>query len=173
MILECGCPSEYPDWHDEDVDLGGMPIHVLPIPMVLHMPLAYETYLKKQQEAIFKLQLHERWPGMVLMRTGMFRGRITRLLVDETHSLSSQVKQMPIPYQVRAWLHHGNVSTIRNVVREMQMALIDSGRMPKELHLCYLTCPRCSEERGGEKLLLLRHWQESPVLMSRRRKSDS
>jgi hypothetical protein len=41
------------------------------------------------------------------------------------------------------------------------MQLLDSGRMPKEMYLAYLTCPACSEERGGDRILLLRRWRAS------------
>jgi hypothetical protein len=41
------------------------------------------------------------------------------------------------------------------------MMLLDSGDLPKEIYLSYLTCPRCSEERGGERILLLRRWKAS------------
>ncbi len=170
MILECGCPGEYPPWRDEDVDLGGSVVHELSVPMFLHMPLAFEAYLKKQQEALIKLQLAERWPGLVLFSTGMLRGRMLRLLHEDTHSLSTQVRHLPSPFHLRAHLHHGNISTARNVIRDMQRELIDSGRMPKELYLAYLTCPRCSEDRGGERLLLLRRWEESLVLRNRARR---
>jgi hypothetical protein len=47
------------------------------------------------------------------------------------------------------------------------MQLFDMGRMPKELYLCYLTCPVCSEEKGGDKILLLRRWQASATLSKR------
>lgn len=166
MILECGCPSSYPAWHDEDVDLGGYFVHTLPIPTLLHMPLAYEMYLHRQQQAVQQLQLTEPWPGLVLARTGLFRGSITRLLED-TGSMSRHVQHWPRPYRMLAYLHHGNVSTMRHAIREVQAKLLDAGRMPRELYLCHLTCPRCAEERGGEKILLLRHWRESGLLKKR------
>ncbi len=168
-MLECGCPASYPAWDREDIDLGGWCSHSLPIPTLLHMPLAYEAYLQRQNRALEQLQLQERWPGLVLTRTGLWRGRILRLLEDGA-SLSRHVRYLPTPFTVRAALHHGNVSTIRAVVREIQMSLLDSGRMPKELYLCHLTCPRCESERGGEKILLLRRWVESPTLKQRQQK---
>ncbi len=167
-MLDCGCPSAFPDWDRVDVDLGGWCTHSLPLPTLLHMPLAYEAYLQRQNRALQQLQLQERWPGMVLTRTGLVRGSITRLLEDGA-SLSRHVRYLSAPFMVRAALHHGNVSTIRNVVREIQMSLLDAGCMPKELYLCHLTCPRCEGERGGEKILLLRRWVESPALKKRQR----
>jgi len=169
MILECGCPGEFPaEWDRKDIDLGDYCIHRLPVPMLVHMPLAFEVYVQRQQRMIDGLGLHERWPGLVLTRTGMLRGTITRLLED-AQSLSRHVRTLPSPYHVRAVLHRGNVSTIRPALRELQMSLLDGGRMPKELYLCHLTCPRCSARRGGDQILLLRHWQPSAMLEKRRR----
>ncbi len=168
MIRDCGCPDDYPqDWSGNDIDLGGQFIHRLPIPTPLHMPLAFEVYLQRQQRSILDLDLRERWPGMVLVQTGLWRGAITRLLDDDEASPSHLVSYLPTPYPVRALLHQGNVSTIRPSLRQLQQGLLDSGRMPGALYLSHLTCPRCSEERGGERILLLRHWQESPLLAKR------
>lgn len=131
------------------------------------MPLGYEIYVHRQQRLLEQLHLRELWPGLVLTRTGLLRGSITRLLED-TPSLSRHVGYLPTPFQVRAHLHHGAVATIRQAVQVMQAQLLDGGCMPKELYLCYLTCPRCAPERGGEKILLLRHWQKSGLLGRRR-----
>jgi len=171
-MLECGCPTEYPDWHDQDVDLSGLPAHQLPLPMLLHMPLAYELYVQKQRQALENLNLVERWEGLRLTRTGVFRGSLTSILKD-SQSLSRHVGHLPHPFQVRAYLHHGNVSTIRPSVRHVQMTLLDSGRMPKELYLCHLSCPHCSEQRGGDKILLLRRWQTSKILEKKLGKKNS
>ncbi len=166
MTLNCGCPPAYPDWHDTDIDLGGFRIHTLPIPMLIHMPLAYEIYLQRQQAAIDALQFKEPWPRLILTRSGVLRGSITRLLEDAP-SMSRHVHNFPSPYMVRAFLHHGNVSMLSNPVRGMQMDLMEEGRIPKDLYLCHLTCPVCCEERGGDKILLLRHWRVSPRLSKR------
>ncbi len=165
-MLDCGCPADFPAWNDEDIDLGGYCSHSLPIPNLFHMPLAFESYLQRQNQALQQLQLRERWPGLVLTRTGLFRGTITRLLEDAS-SLSRHVRYLPTPFMVYAKLHHGNVSTSRSAIRETQMILLDSGRMPKELYLCHLSCPRCETTRGGEQILLLRRWVESPTLKKR------
>ena len=162
-MLECGCPEDFPDWHDQDINLGGHAIHQLSIPMLLHMPLAYEAYVQRQRQAIDNLNLQERWPGLRLTRTGLLRGSLTCLL-EENQSLSRHVSHLPYPVHVRGRLHHGNISTIRTSVRQVQMDLLDSGRMPKELYLCHLTCPHCCEQRGGDKILLLRRWQASKTL---------
>ena len=169
-MLDCGCPESFPDWHDQDIDLGGQPIHRLPIPMLLYMPLAYELYTQKQRQEIENLQLQERWPGLRLTRSGLFRGSLTCLLEDK-QSLSRHVGHLPYPFNVRGRLHHGNISTIRDSIRQVQMSLLDSGRMPKELYLCHLTCPHCSEQRGGDKILLLRRWQTSRALNRRQGKA--
>lgn len=167
MTAECGCPSAFPPWHEQDVDLGGYRIHTLPIPTLLHMPLSYEIYVQRQQRSLEQLHLRELWPGLVLTRTGLLRGSITRLLED-VPSLSRHVGYLPSPFHVRVHLHHGNVSTIRQAIQAMQAQLLDSGCMPREAYLCYLTCPRCAGERGGEKILLLRRWQKSGLLEKRR-----
>jgi hypothetical protein len=165
-MLECGCPESFPDWHDKDVDLGGHPIHRLPIPMLLYMPLAYELYVQKQRQALDNLNLCERWPGLRLTRAGLLRGSLTCLLED-SQSLSRHVGHLPHPFHIRGRLHHGNVSTIRDSVRQVQMSLLDSGRMPKELYLCHLSCPHCSTQKGGDKILLLRRWQPSRTLKNK------
>jgi hypothetical protein len=166
MILECGCPGSYPDWHKQDIDLSHHAAHVLPIPTFLHMPLSYELYRQRQQQEIEALELQETWPGFALTQTGFFRGRLIRLL-ESANSPSRHITTLDSPFQANGFLHPGGIGTIRNSVREQQMALLDSGRMPKEMYLSYLTCPRCSEERGGEKILILRRWKESTRLASR------
>jgi hypothetical protein len=162
-VLECGCPSEYPDWHGQDIDLAHHAAHTLPITSFLHMPLAYETYRQRQQTEIEQLELRERWPGFALTRTGWLRGQLIRLLEDG-ESPSRHFTRLAADFQVQASLHHGGIGTIRNSVRDQQIQLLDSSRMPKELYLCYLTCPRCSEQRGGERILLLRRWKASKRL---------
>jgi hypothetical protein len=134
----------------------------------MHMPLGYEAYLHRQRRALEQLQLRELWPGLVLTRTGLLRGSITRLLEDVS-SPSRHIGYFPRPFRLRAHLHHGTVGTIRQAVQDMQAYLIDHGCMPRELYLCYLTCPRCAERRGGGKVLLLRHWQESRLLQKKQR----
>lgn len=163
MMLECGCPGDYPDWHERDIDLGGQAVHQLPIPMLLHMPLAYEAYIQKQRQELEQLLLVERWPGLRLTRTGIFRGQLT-CLIEDGQSMSRHVGHLPYPFHVHAYLHQGNVSTSRPAIRQVQMTLLDSGRIPRELYLCHLTCPHCSEQRGGDKILLLRRWQSSKKL---------
>lgn len=163
MMLECGCPGDYPDWHNQDVDLSHHAAHVLPITTFLHMPLSYELYRQRQQNEIEQLELHERWPGFALTRTGLLRGQLIRLLEDKT-SPSRHFTRLPGTFQLQGFLHAGGIGTIRNSIRQQQMQLLDSGRMPKELYLSYLTCPRCSEQRGGERILLLRRWRPSTRL---------
>jgi hypothetical protein len=166
MMLACGCPGDYPDWDGQDLDLGGQLVHRLPIPMLMHMPLAYELYVKRQQQAVEHLGLKEKWPGLLFVRTGFLRGSITRLL-ENVRSPARNIHVLSRPFWVRAVLHHGNISTGRKVIQGMQMALVDAGRRPKELYFSYLTCPHCGADRGGEKMLFLRRWEESAVLKSR------
>ncbi|NOY62080.1 MAG: hypothetical protein GXP10_02790 [Gammaproteobacteria bacterium] len=167
MTLKCGCPQSYPqDWDGEDVDLSHHCVHILPIPTFIHMPLAYESYTKKQNQDIERLELEEPWPGLTLTQTGALRGRIIRLLDASTRSPSRRVEFLPTPFNVRAKLHHGNVSTIRYPVSQMSLDLLESGRRPKELYLCHLACPQCHET--GDKILFLRRW----VKTSRAAKSE-
>ena len=167
-MLDCGCPEDYPDdWSGRDIDLGGHFIHRITIPTPVHMPLAFEAYLQKQHRSLTELGLRERWPGLALVETGLWRGSLTRLLDVEEGPPSRLVSYLPSPYNVRALLHHGNVGTLRPSLRRLQQDLLDEGRMPKTLYLCHLTCPHCSGARGGDRILLLRHWRESPALARR------
>ena len=163
MMLECGCPGEYPDWHGQEIDLSHHMAHVLPITTFLHMPLAYETYRQQQQREIDQLELHERWPGFALTRTGIFRGQLIRLLEGNV-SPSRHFKNLQADLVVHAFLHKGGIGTMRKSVREQQETLLDSGRMPKEIYLSHLTCPRCCEDRGGERMLLLRRFKTNQRL---------
>ena len=172
MTLACGCPEHFPDWDGQDIDLGGRLVHALSIPTFMHMPLAYELYVKRQQQSIEQLGLEEEWPGLVLARTGFLRGSIIRLLVN-TRSPARNIHILPRPFWVRAALHRGNLSTGRKVIQRIQMELVDAGRRPKELYLSYLSCPNCNAERGGELILFLRRWEESAVLKKRLSKRGS
>ena len=165
-MTPCACPPRYPDRNGRDVDLGGTLVHTLSIPMLMHMPLAYGVYLEKQQRMLMQLGLAEQWPGLVLTRTGFFRGSLTRLL-EQTRSPARNLRTLARPYWVYAALHHGNLSTGHKVIQQMQMKIVDAGRRPRELYLCYLTCPQCANSRGGEKILFLRHWEESALLQRR------
>lgn len=169
MILDCGCPGDYPDWHDQEIDLSHHAAHVLAIATFLHMPLAYDVYRQRQQQDIQQLGLHERWPGFTLTRTGLLRGRSIRLLQDN-ESPSRHFTHLGGDFQVHGLLHPGGIGTIRNSLREQQMKLLDSGRMPREIYLAYLTCPRCCDERGGDKILLLRRWQQNKRLRQKTEK---
>ncbi len=166
MPKSCHCPTDFPDWGGKDIALDFHPILSLGIPTFFHMPLAYEAYLQRQHQQIQQLELEELWPGLVLTRTGLWRGQIIRL-IKKTTTPSRHVGHFPNSFQVHAALHHGDIGTIHKPVRAMQMALVDRGRIPKELYLSYLTCPLCEEQRGGAKILLLRHWTESQRLKKR------
>lgn len=45
MSMPCGCPTDVPAWDGQDIDLSGKHVHILPIPMFMHMPIAYGLYL--------------------------------------------------------------------------------------------------------------------------------
>ncbi|MDQ6955229.1 MAG: hypothetical protein Q9M20_07280 [Mariprofundaceae bacterium] len=164
--LACGCPSTYPDWKDGDIDLGGTLMHVLKIPMFIHMPIAYEAYLLKQKNDIERLELHETWPGFNLTKTGALRGQILCPLVEKS-SPARNLMTVPIPFHLRIQLFHGDVTDMRGEVRKIQSELLDDGRMPKELYLSYLTCPVCEEERDGKRVMLARRWVKSSKLEAR------
>jgi len=166
MTTACGCPPDYPDWHEQDVDLNSHMVHALKIPSFLYMPLSYEMYVQKQTNDIEQLELEEQWPNFVLTRTGFFRGEILRLL-KPADSPSRFVKTLDSTFNLRGFLHNGGIGTIKESTRRLQNQLFDMGRMPKDMYLSYLTCPICSEKKGGEKILLLRKWQESKTLSRR------
>ncbi|MCI0506086.1 MAG: hypothetical protein L0Z73_08225 [Gammaproteobacteria bacterium] len=166
MTSQCACPAYYPQWHEQDIDLSGHPVYVLRTPSFLYMPLSYETYSQKQHDGIEQLELEEEWPGFILTRTGFLRGEIISLL-KSGDSPSRFVRTLEGSFQLRGYLHNGGIGTIKQSTRALQMELFDFGRMPKELYLCYLTCPICSEKKGGDKILLLRRWKESRTLARR------
>ncbi len=168
MMLECGCPGDYPDWHDRDIDLAHHAAHILPIASFLHMPLSFELYQQRQQNEIEQLEMTERWPGFALTRTGWLRGTMIRLL-ENSESPSRHFKRLPTDFQLHGFLHEGGIGTMRSCVRQQQETLLDGGRMPKEMYLCYLTCPKCNEERGGDRILLLRRWRASKRLAAKTR----
>ena len=166
MRLECGCPSKYPDWHNQDINLSGQLAHVLPIPNFFHMPLAYTAYLKRQWQEITSLELNEQWPGMIMTQTGFLRGRIINLLETE-QTMSRFINPLPSPFNVRCKLHEDGLGSMRKSVMALQAEIFDEGKMPKELYISHLTCLRCDEARGGEKILLMRRWMDSPKLKAR------
>lgn len=171
-MLDCGCPSEYPDWDGKDVDLGAWLVHEQRVPMFLHMPIGFEAALDRQHKDIRRLGLTERWPGFVLTQSAAFRGRILCPL-DEDSSPARKTFRLSNPYHVRGKLLHGDVGgKLRGEVQRMQSDLLDEAKMPRELFLCYLTCPRCRDERGGIKILLLRHWERSRKLEERLKKQQ-
>jgi len=166
-MLDCGCPSEFPQWDGEDVDLGAWLVHEQRVPMFLHMPIGYEAALDRQHKDIKRLHLTERWPGFVLTQSAAFRGRILCPLSEDT-SPARRTLRLSNPFHVRCKLIHGDIGgSVRGAVQTMQSALFDEGKMPKELFLVYLTCPRCRDERGGIKIMLLRHWVNSKKLLTR------
>ena len=166
MSQECHCPTTYPDWHERDIDLSGKPTHSMKVASFFFMPLSLDTYLNKQQYDIDTLELAEEWPSLVLTKTGMLRGEIIRIL-ESGDSPSRHIRYLPADFKLRGLLHNGGIGTIKESTRKLQASLFDSGRMPKELYLCYLTCPVCNEAKGGDKILLLRRWQDSATLSKR------
>lgn len=170
MRLECGCPGSIPDWHDQDITLTGQLVHTTSAPMFLHMPIGYELRVERQRQTLERLKLTERWPGMVLMRTGLLRGKLLRLLEPAT-SPARGLEYLPNPFHLRGCLHQGGIGSLAVSVRRIQTDLIRTGKRPLELYLSHLTCPRCAAARGGEKILLLRRWVESPALLKRMRRT--
>ncbi|MFQ5344674.1 MAG: hydrolase [Mariprofundus sp.] len=172
MRLECGCPSEFPDWDGQDIDLGATLVHEQASAMFFHMPIGFEACLDRQHHDIGKLGLNEQWPGFVLAESGMFRGRILALLTED-NSPARKTYRLKNPYMLRVQLFKGNIRDIKTSIRQMQSELFDEGRMPKNLFLSYLTCPRCQQERGGTRIMLLRHWVRSPKLEQRLEKQKN
>lgn len=170
MTLECGCPEQFPDWDNQDVDLGSEAVIELSIPTFLHMPMGYEVYVGRVRHLIKQLELEPRWPDFFLTQTGWMRGRILCPL-SSGDSPSRHVTHLPSPFHLRGKLHQGDIGSIKSSVREMQSELLDVGCMPKELYLSYLTCPVCQDKRGGAKIMLLRRWEQSSRLSKRINKS--
>ncbi len=168
----CRCPENYPDWHQRDIDLSGQAMHRLPIAAFMFMPLAFDSYNKRQADEIAQLNLNETWPGLVLARTRLWGGEILRLL-DSGESPSRRIDHMGSPFLLHGFLHQGDIGTVRHATQALQSSLLEAGRIPKELYLCYLTCDRCNERKGGHKILLLRRWQESPRLAKRLNKQKA
>jgi len=156
----CPCPTEWPDWDGRDVDLSAALVHVMPIRTLFNMPLGYESFHQRQAAEIGNLEVKERWPGVVLSHVGWFKGRLLRVL-DEEQAVPPhhRIERLPTPFRLRARLHRGNVSTIREPYLALQRDLV------------YLTCPACEAAKGGEQILMLRRWEESPRLQRRRRPS--
>lgn len=171
MMLDCGCPSEFPNWSNQDVDLGGQCTLRLSIPTLFHMPLAYEAYMRRQQQEVERGELKEKWPGFVITQTGLLGGAIYRPL-EKGDSPSHHIHYLPRPFHVHGLLHHGDIGTIRKATQQLQSDIVDAGHMPKEMYLCYLTCPKCAEERGGSKILLLRRWEASARLAQAQEKQQ-
>jgi hypothetical protein len=164
--LKCHCPETYPDWDGKDIDLSHKCVHLLPIPTIFHMPLAFEFYRRKQSQDIENLELPEKWPGFSLTRMGMLRGQMIRIL-DDIKSPSRYVTYLGRSFIVRAKLHPGDIGTVKTTLGEMQMQMVNDGHRPKELYLGHLTCPACEERKGGPKMLLVRRWIESEGLKKR------
>ena len=162
----CYCPETYPDWHLQDIDLSGLPNHTVKIAAFFFMPLAYDSYAQRQQLDIERLEIQEQWPGLILTRIKFLGGTIQRLL-DSGEYPSRFIRYFNSPFHVHGYLHEGGIGTIKDAVRALQNRLFDQGRMPKELYLCYLTCPICSDRKGGDKILLLRRYTESKTLQKR------
>ena len=51
---QCGCPAHPPDWRG-DLDLGGMLVHEMPVPMFLHMPIGLEAMRERQLADIARI----------------------------------------------------------------------------------------------------------------------
>jgi hypothetical protein len=128
--------------------------------------MSYDTYAQRQQQDIERLELHEQWPGLVLTKTGFLKGQLIRLLTSG-ESPSRYIRFLELDFKLHGYLHPGGIGTIKQSVRALQNRLFDLGRMPKELYLCYLTCPLCADQKGGDKILLLRRWKASPTLAKR------
>lgn len=168
----CGCPQHYPDWDGQDINLGGYLVHSQKLAMFMHMPIGYEAKLDLQMKDMERLELKARWPGFVLARSAMFRGRLLCPLEDD-HSPARSVVRLPRPFHVRVSLFHGDVADMRQQVSLMQSALLDEGKMPKQLYLAYLTCPQCQQQRGGMQVMLLRQWVKNEKLQQKSKKNSA
>lgn len=163
---DCGCPEVWPKWAGTDQHLAGQCVHRMPIAALFHMPLSHSTYIAKQYHNIRQLELHERWPGFVLTRTRMFGGEIIRF-VDDAETASRFVQYLSPPFDVSVMMHEGGIGTIKKSLLTQQAQMVDAGHVPKELYMAHLTCPRCEERKGGEKIMLVRRWLANSRLKSR------
>ncbi len=155
--LPCPCPEEYPDWDGKSINLGGHCVHEMKISCYFHMPVAYDMYVLKQAENLQHLDLVEKWPGLILTKTGMFGGKVMRLLED-AQSPSRLVKYIAGDFHVMAQMHRGGIGTVPKAAHKMQIAMMEKGCMPKELYLIHLTCDECWERKGGDKILIVRRY---------------
>lgn len=164
---QCACPEVYPDWDGKTLDLGGSCVHEMKISAFFHMPVAYDMYVSKQAANIDHLGLREKWPGLILTRTGMWGGKIIRILED-SDSPSRLVHYIPGSFWVKCQLHHGGIGTVPKAVHQMQIDMVEQGCMPKEFYLAHLTCPVCMERKGGEdKILIVRRFTANKRIQER------
>jgi len=167
QIEQCACPEVYPDWDGKTFDLGGTCVHEMKISAFFHMPVSYDMYVKKQAANIEQLGLTEKWPGTVMTTTGLWGGKIMRILED-SDSPSRLVRYLPGSFLVKCQLHHGGIGTVPKTAHQMQMDLVEEGCMPKELYLIHLTCPICVERKGGEdRILVVRRFTSSKRIQGR------
>lgn len=162
----CPCPEEYPDWDGKTINLGGCCVHEMKIASFFHMPMAYDMYVSKQAANVEHLGLVEKWPGFLMTKTGMWGGRIMRLLED-SESPSRLVHYLPEPFIVEVKLHNGGVGSVPKAVHKMQIEMVEKGRMPKDLYLAHLTCPYCEERKQGDKIMILRKFTANERVMLR------
>jgi len=162
----CACPPKSPGWDEKDLELSGHCVHEMSFPTFFHMPLAYDTYVKKQAENIEQLDLKEKWPGLIFTRTGFWRGKLMRLLEAE-QTASRLVKYLPAPFNLRVNLHDGGMGTVAKTIQAQHIKMSDMGRSARELYLAHLTCPVCEDRKGGEKILVIRRWIDNPRLKMR------
>ena len=162
----CYCPQTAPDWAGQDVDLSAALVHDLPIKVLFNMPVAYDMYHQRQYQELHRLELPERWPGLVLTRMGMFSGRLIRLLQDH-QTPCRHVHRLAPDFHLRGLMHDGDIGTVRESFLDLQTELFNLGRLPKELYMAYLTCPVCRDRKGGDRILLLRRWVDSPRLRAK------
>jgi len=167
----CPCPEEYPDWDGQNINLGGSCVHEMGIASFFHMPMAYDMYVSKQAANIDHLELTEKWPGFMLTKTGMWGGKIIRLLED-CQSPSRLVKYLPGDFLVMVKMHYGTVDSVAKVVHKMQIDMVEQGCIPKELYLSHLTCPVCSERKGGDKIMILRKYKANERIRERLEKES-
>jgi len=166
VMTVCQCPDSYPAWHNETVNLAGKSVFADPLFTPLHMPLNFDLQLGHQNHTLSALELKETWPGLVFMRTGLWRGELLRFL-DNADAPARQIRRLAPPFNVYAVVHKGDVGTIAVTLKQIQQLLLQRGCMPKQWYLGYLTCPVCAEQKGGHKILVLRRFVENSRLKAR------
>lgn len=164
--INCSCPTQFPQWHQQYLDLGRYCVFKSPVPMFLNMPIGFDFHHHQQAQQLIALELEEVWPGLCFLKPGFFRGELWRF-IKSCDSPARQVGLLPPTFPVYTYLHPGDIGSLKPALAHMQHELLEQGKMPKEVYLAYLTCPLCADAKNGHKILVLRRWQPHAGLLKK------